>query len=69
MDADGNIAGCSSFYRIEEVSEWLFNAGFSIRRILEPIPVDNPPYSSPAWELLRPQLENFPATVIYIAGL
>jgi 2-polyprenyl-3-methyl-5-hydroxy-6-metoxy-1,4-benzoquinol methylase len=67
FDDDGNEIARSNSYSISQMSDWILNAGLSIERILEPKPSANPPYYSNAWEELRPQMEKFPASIIFSA--
>lgn len=66
-DAEGTEIAHSRCYSISKMSDWLLNAGLSIERILEPELSHNPPYYSDAWNDLRPQLELFPASIIFKA--
>ena len=65
-DADNEIARSNS-YPISKMCDWVMNAGLTIERILEPQPSTNPPYYSDAWHELKPQMEKFPASIIFSA--
>ncbi len=63
-DNNGRILAVSRAYPISQLTEWLYEAGLRVERLLEPLPIKSPPYHSAAWEALRPRLEHIPATVI-----
>ncbi|MCF6174571.1 MAG: methyltransferase domain-containing protein [Victivallaceae bacterium] len=67
FDDAGNEIARSNAYPIGKMCDWIMNAGLSIERILEPYPSNNPPYYSKAWNELRPQMENIPASIIFSA--
>ncbi len=67
FDQQGKEIASSNAYSVSQMSDWVLDAGLTIQRILEPQPSDNPPYYSELWNELRPQMEKFPASIIFSA--
>lgn len=69
-DDEGNAVVISRAYPISKWFQWLCEAGFEVKRILEPAAVprtETPPYTSDAWSEPDGELEAIPGTLIFVA--
>jgi len=64
FDEDGKETTRSYFYSVDYISRVLAENNFLIERICEPELCENPPYTSKLWEEYRPQMLQFPGTLI-----
>ena len=64
FDDENNKIAESHFYSLDEISSVLAKNNLSIERLCEGKVCKNPPYTSDTWESYRPQLSQFPGTII-----
>jgi SAM-dependent methyltransferase len=76
MSLDDKTMNAAHYWPISQISEWIFEAGLMIERVIEPAPMPIPemteaeilakvPYDSKDWRALYDQLARIPVVVIF----
>jgi SAM-dependent methyltransferase len=76
MSMDDKTMNAAQYWPISQIAEWIYDAGLSIERLLEPTPMPIPemseteileqvPYDSNGWRALYDQLARIPVVVIF----
>jgi 2-polyprenyl-3-methyl-5-hydroxy-6-metoxy-1,4-benzoquinol methylase len=76
MSMDDKTMNAAQYWPISQIAEWMFEAGLTIERLLEPAPMPIPkmskqeilekvPYDSKDWRALYDQLARIPVVVIF----
>lgn len=76
MSMDDKTMNAAQYWPISQITEWMFAAGLTLQRLLEPAPMPIPemskkeilekvPYDSKDWRTLYDQLARIPVVVIF----